>query len=441
VSVLGVSETFVCPRCQGALEDARGALSCGACGAAYPSLGGVPCLVDDPQLFRDLWRSRLDDYLRAGEAQLKSLAAERERPNLLAGTRRRLAHLSAAIEADRRAYAELFRDFAAGAGDAARALPRAPVSAVVAEYSENLFRDYVWGKSEAAATLELVRRLAPGALGKTAVYGVGTGQLALSIQQQLGAARTFGFDLNPLPLLVTSRLLNGDTVELHEFPPSPHSVAHTAVRQRLSLPTSKPDRLVLAFADALRPPLAPGSLDTVVTPWFIDAVSADIRETAAAVNRVLKPGGHWLNFGPLRFKGAIAQRYTIEEVEEAVSASAFELGLRFHEDVPYFHSPHSGAHRTERVFAFTATKSGDAPAVPSRPLFEPWLSDTREPIPALPSLAALQKSSAFTAGIVAMVDGRRSLTEIASSLSREWQVPTDALLAELKLFFARLPRE
>jgi hypothetical protein len=380
--------------------------------------------------------------LRAGEAQLKTLAAELERPNLLAGTRRRLAHLSAAIDADRLAYADLFRDFASDASvDAARALPRAPASAVVAEYSENLFRDYIWGQSEAAGTLELVRRLAPGALGKTAVYGAGTGQLALSIQQQLGAERTFGFDLNPLPLLVTSRLLNGDTVELHEFPPSPHSVAHTAVRQRLSLPVSKPEELVLAFADALRPPLAPGSLDTVVTPWFIDAVSADIRETAAAVNRVLRPGGHWLNFGPLRFKGSIAQRYTIEEVEEAVTASAFELALRFHEDVPYFHSPHSGAHRTERVFAFSATKSGAAPAVPSRPLFESWLSDTREPIPALPSLLALQKSSAFTAGIVAMVDGRRSLTDIASSLSREWQVPTHSLLAELKLFFARLPRE
>jgi hypothetical protein len=402
----------------------------------------VPLLVEDPQLFRDLWRTRLDDYLRAGQARLQSFSAELERPNLLAGTRRRLAHLSAAIEADRRTYADLFRDFVADTGaDAAQALPRASASGVVAEYSENLFRDFIWGKGEAAATLELVRRLAPGALGKTAVYGVGTGQLALSIQQQLGAECTFGFDLNPLPLLVTSRLLNGDVIELHEFPPSPHSIAETAVRQRLSLPATKPAQLVLAFADALRPPLAPASLDTVVTPWFIDAVSADIRETAAAVNSVLKPGGHWLNFGPLRFKGTIAQRYTIEEVEETVTASSFELGLQFHEDMAYFHSPHSGAHRTERVFAFAAKKSGEAPSVPSRPLFEACLSDTRQPIPALPSLAALQKSSAFTAGIVGMVDGRRSLADIALALSREWQVPSDGLLAELKLFFARLPRE
>lgn len=431
---------FVCPRCHGTLEEGLGESRCADCATSYPVLGGVRCLVEEPALFRDLWRSRLDDYVRAGEARLRSLAAERSRPNVLSATRARLDTLSAAIAADLRTYPELFRDFVAGA-PSERALPQTPATAVVAEYSENLFRDFVWGRAEASATLELVRRLASGPLGKTAVYGVGTGELALSIQTRLGAERTFGFDLNPLPLLVTSRLLSGHPIELHEFPPSPNSTAETAIRQRLSLSLSKPEKLELAFADALRPPLAPGYLDVVVTPWFIDAVSADIRQTAAAVNRALRPGGYWLNFGPLRFKGAIAQRYGIEEVVEAVAASSFELGLRFHEDVPYFHSPHSGAHRTERVFAFAAKKVGEAPDVAAPQLFESWLANPSEPIPALPSLTALQRSSAFTAGIVGMVDGSRSLADIALGLSREWQVPNERLLAELKLFFARLPSE
>lgn len=431
---------LVCPRCHRSLDDTQGATRCVECGTTYPTLGGVPCLVEAPQLWRELWRTRLDDYLRAGDARLKALAAENSRPNLFATTRARLAHLRAAIEQDLRTYTRLFEDFVSPA-DGARTLPQAPANAVVAEYSENLFRDFAWGQSEAAATLELVRRLAPAPLGNTAVYGVGTGHLALSIQRRLGATSTFGFDLNPLPLLVSSRLLRGEVVELHEFPPSPHSIAETAVRQRLSFADSKPEQLVLAFADALRPPLAPGWLDTVVTPWFIDAVGADIRATAAAVNRALKPGGHWLNFGPLRFKGSLAERHTIEEVEEAVAAASFELGQRFHEDVPYFHSPYSGAHRTERVFAFAAKKVGDALDVPSRPPFETWLSDTRAPIPCLPALVALQRSSAFTAGIVGMVDGQRSLADIALSLSRDWQIPSDRLLADLKLFFARLPRE
>jgi hypothetical protein len=80
----------------------------------------------------------------------------------------------------------------------------------------------------------------------------------------------------------------------------------------------------------------------------------------------------------------------------------------------------------------------EAPVAFSRPLFEPWLSDPERPIPALPSLIALQRSSVFTAGIVALVDGRRSLTDIAQQLSQQWQVPPERLVAELKLFFARV---
>ena len=41
-----------------------------------------------------------------------------------------------------------------------------------------------------------------------------------------------------------------------------------------------------------------------MTPSFIDAADVNPRVTAAAINRVLRPGGRWLNFGPLRFNGA-----------------------------------------------------------------------------------------------------------------------------------------
>jgi len=81
---------FVCTRCHAPIDAPRGELQCFACGTTYPTLGGVLCLVEDPVLFRDLWRTRLDDYVRAGEAQLKALAAEIERPDLFAGTRHRL---------------------------------------------------------------------------------------------------------------------------------------------------------------------------------------------------------------------------------------------------------------------------------------------------------------------------------------------------------------
>jgi hypothetical protein len=427
------------------LDDTPDGARCSGCGNAYPLIDGVPCLFEEPSLFRALWKSRLDDYLQTIGKRLALLAKEADSPNLLDRTRQRLRHVHDAVASDRRAFIEIFAELVPkAASEAPKFLPGSDPRAAdtpVIEYSEHLFRDYVWGRAEVESALDLVRRLASGPLGKTAVYGVGTGRLALDVQRELGAERTYGFDIHPLPLLVAARLLRGEAVELHEYPLAPHSSEATAVRQRLVAPFPKPAGLSLAFADALHPPLAPGSLDTVITPWFIDAVQADVRETAAAVNRALRPGGTWLNFGPLRFQGALSRQYVIDEVHELVASASFDLGTRFSEDVPYFHSPHSGNHRTDRVFGFAAKKSGDAHAFTPPHLFAPWLADTSLPVPVASSFAGLQRTSIFTVGILSMIDGRRSISDLATALAEQWGVPRDAIEAELRPFLARLPFE
>jgi hypothetical protein len=402
-------------------------------------------LLEDPTLWRALWKSRLDDYLATIAQRLAALAQEANAPNLLERTRRRIRHVHDAVESDRRVYIELFADLVPPEAAAMPKLlpgadPRTADTPVV-EYSEHLFRDFVWGQAEAASALEVVRRLASAPLGKTAVYGVGTGRLALDVQRELGAELSLGLDIHPLPLLVTTRLLRGEEFEFHEYPLAPHSAETMAVRQKLASPFPKPEHVAFAFADALRPPIAPRSLDTVITPWFIDAVAADIRETAAAVNHALKPGGAWLNFGPLRFRGQLSRLYVIDEVHDVVSEASFELGTRFTEDMPYFHSPHSGAHRTDRVFGFAAKKTAETPLLPPPPLFAPWLSDTRLPIPMSPAFPGLQKTSILTVGILSMIDGKRSIFDIAVSLGQQWGVPPDVLAAELRPFLARLPFE
>ncbi|HEX6767223.1 MAG TPA: Trm112 family protein, partial [Polyangiaceae bacterium] len=225
-------ETFVCPRCHGALEDVAGGFRCTACGNAYPLVGGIPCMVEDPSLWRALWKSRLDDYLAVIEKRLTSLAAEARAPNLLELTRRRIRHVHDAVASDRKAFLDLFNDIVPSeAAGAPKLLPGADPrtgDTPVIEYTEHLFRDFVWGRAEVESALGLVRRLASEPLGKTGIYGVGTGRLALDVQRELGADRTIGFDIHPLPLLVTSRLLRGEVLELHEYPLAPHSSEETA---------------------------------------------------------------------------------------------------------------------------------------------------------------------------------------------------------------------
>jgi hypothetical protein len=436
-------ELYACPRCFAAVGPVDDALHCGRCGTDYPSLGGVPCLVEDPPLWRTIWGSRLHDYLEVSRTRLEGLRREAGGPNLLPRTRQRIERVASALELDRTTVAELFADFVQNDPGVPTLLPSPAVHSgdpPLLQYSEHLFRDWVWGDDESERSLSLVTRLANGRrLGKLAVYGAGTGRLAFDIQRTLEPECTLGLDLNPLPLLVGARLLRGEELELHEFPLAPHSEDSVALRRRLRVPLAPPHGLRLAFADALRPPVAPGSLDTVVTPWFIDAVGADLRTTAAAVNRVLRPGGLWLNFGPLRFQGPLATLYLADEVEDIVESCSFTQRAELEEDVPYFRSPSSGTARIDRVFGFAAEKIGETALVEPPHLFAPWLSNPSLPIPLGPAMPALRKQSVFTVGILSMIDGRRSIRELASALGSQWGVPPAPLEEQLRPYLARLP--
>jgi hypothetical protein len=438
-----VTVGYACPRCAGAVELGNDGLSCQVCQASYPLLGGLPCLIEDWPLWRGVWNSRLADYLAVTAGRLEALRREAALPNLLGRTRGRIERVASAVGLDRKTVAGLFSDFQrSGEAQGPALFPSSDPhsdSPLLLQYSEHLFRDWVWGDAENDCSLSLVERLSSRPLGKVAVFGVGTGRLAFDVQRKLAPESTLGLDSNPLPLLVGARLMRGEDVELHEFPLAPNSEDGVALRHRLRLPFPRPDGLALAFADALRPPVAPGSLDTIVTPWFIDAVEADVRETASAVNRALRPGGVWLNFGPLRFKGPLASLYLIDEVHELVESCSFRITTRLTEDIPYFRSPASGTARVDRVFGFAAEKVGEAAPLEAPHLFAPWLSDTTLPIPSGAGLAAIRKKAVLTVGISSMIDGQRSIRMLAAELGTQWGMPPAVIEEQLRPFLARLP--
>jgi hypothetical protein len=316
----------------------------------------------------------------------------------------------------------------------------------VLEMYETVFRDWAWGHAESERALSLVERLVRAAsqdadasangdlgLGKLAVFGAGACRLAADVQRTLCPTATYALDYNPLPLFLAERVLRGIVVEAYEYPTGPRGLANTAVLQRLQSPAPAPSGLVLALADARRPPFAEGSLDSVLTPWFIDVVAADLPETIATIGQVLRPGGLWLNQGPLRFSGSASRRYSIEEVHELVRAGGFELIAELSCDEPYFDSPHAGARRLETVYGFAARKIR---AVPARPLpahAEPvWAVDVTQPIPALPELGALQERLVFSAGALSLIDGARSITDLAEALGGELGVDPQRLIEPLR---------
>jgi hypothetical protein len=141
----------------------------------------------------------------------------------------------------------------------------------------------------------------------------------------------------------------------------------------------------------------------------------------------------------LRFKQGLSENYSIEEIWDLVASSAFTLGERGRDDIPYFDSPVSGSRRIETVFWFAARKAGEASLFVSRDDTPPWIADASLPIPLTPPLAAFGRKSVFAGSVISLVDGARSLSEVANEMGRLWGFDSARILEQLRAFFATLP--
>lgn len=398
-------------------------------------------MLQDPGLWGSLWQGRLHAYEELARQRLQGVGAEPEQKPASALTARRLRRLSSGLTAQLAALSGHFQQLIpAGTSAPKSAIPLVLPSGIppVLKCYENLFRDWSWGSAEAEQSLEIVRDLAPRSLGRLAVYGAGAGRLAVDVHTALEPEHTVALDINPFPLLVAARLVRGEEVSLPEFPVGPHSEEGVVVHQTLRAPSLPGPNFVFAFADALRPPFAAGSLDTVLTSWVVDALDADVADTATVINQVLRAGGTWINAGPLRFDGPLAQAYSREEVHQIVEDCGFELLGRFTRSIDYFKSPHSGSHRRESLFCFAARKRTDATPRRIEGVYAGWLLDAHQPVPMTPSGNGLRRNSVFTIGVLSLVDGKRSLTDIAAALGKQWHVAPETLLEPLREFFAKL---
>jgi hypothetical protein len=396
--------------------------------------------MPDPLRFVQAALQRIASYRQATSERANGLRLEAGGAGVSEKTRLRLERLATGLLAESECLELLFEPLR----EVASTYP-APLLALasllddprlVAQFWEHVFRDWVWGEVETQRTLALVEQYLVAPTPALAVFGAGTARLALDLSRHPLVDQVVALDTNPLPFLVADRLLSGHAVELVEFPLVPLAVEHVAIPRRIEPPAAAAPGLRLIFADALQAPFADRSLDAVVTPWFIDAVAADLSETAAQVNRVLRPGGLWLNVGPLYYSGAPSRAYTLEETHDLVRSAGFELTDQQQHALKYFDSPVSGTCRIDRTYAFAARKLTDAPQGVSRPSVAPWLDDPTKPVPESAALAASVQRSVVTAGIGSLVDGTRSLTDITRTLSDSWGVEASLLLPVIQAFLS-----
>ena len=278
--------------------------------------------------------------------------------------------------------------------------------------------------------------------GRTLVQGAGAGRLAFDLHAAGDSPLTVATDFNPLLLFAARELYAGRTVELYEFPIAPRSIEDHAVLRRLAAPAPARTGLELVAADALQPPFADGAFDTVVTPWFIDIIGEPFARVAARVNLLLKPGGRWINFGSLAFSGAAhAERVTLEEVAELLPQSGFSVYTVREGSLPYMRSPASRHARVESTVAWVTNKVGAPAEAPRARVLPEWLLQPDMPVPRTPALEMQAISSRVHAFLLALINGERSMRDMARVLVEQRLMSPEEAEPQVRLFLARLHEE
>ncbi len=419
---------LACPRCdKSPLALNNDKYRCNACKIDFPAINGMPWMFAEPQASLGQWRSRLQFSLQQLSHEIAGLDAELKNDDLHSLTKRRLDRYKSALEYHRRSLQTLLQpvDVQSLHGNYESYLAlrtRLPADQGLNTYYANVHRDWSWGDEENAASLKQVRAVLHDnvELGNVLVLGAGAGRLAYDIHMQIDCASTVAMDFNPLLMLVAQTVCKGETLKMYEFPIAPISLEDDAVLRTLSAPETVRDGFHLLLGDALRPPFAEQSFDTVITPWLIDIISEDLPVLATRINNLLKPDGRWINFGSLAFAHPErARRYSPEETKAIVAESGFSDPYVSQATIPYMCSPVSRHGRQERVFTFSAYKERAVEPAPRHRALPDWIVTGNAPVPLTPSFRTQAMTTQIYSFIMSVIDGKRSIKDMAIVLEKQ----------------------
>ena len=225
----------------------------------------------------------------------------------------------------------------------------------VVEYIGYLYRDWGWPaagyRENEPALAELGRLLGARELGRTLVFGAGACGLAYELHLRHGACETVALDIDPYLLVIAERVVRGESVRLTEASLKWIDGSEVSRQWQLKAARGPLAREVFrcVFADGVAPPFAPQSFDTVVTPWFIDQAPRDLPAFLGTLHELLRPGGRWLNQGPLVYpeQTPFERRYAREELFELARAEGFAVGDWSRTSQRYLVSPLTGNGKIE----------------------------------------------------------------------------------------------
>lgn len=407
------------PESSSRLSLKRGRLVASATQRALPMIADIPVALRHPQAFFSDWKMKCSTLVSYFFTKSKRAREETRRAPLMPLTLKRLSTLQAAYGDNAKVLAKILAPLASISTTPSPQeafYERIPKQLAVMAYHRNVFRDWAWGASEIEAQVNVITRHTTSCKNLL-VLGAGTCGLALRLHEALAAEKTVAVDMHPVLFLITRRLMTHRSSVLYEFPHVPLSMEFAAVKHKLKL-IHRPDTFLMLIADAQDLPIENGHFDTIVTPWLIDVIPQNISDFARKISSYLPKNGVWVNLGLLAYeRNRLGEQLSPQEIHELLRELGFkveEMGLK---EIPYLQSPYEAFRRTDRVLHFRAVKVKEAKE-PKRFQYLPeWLSDWSKPVPKLPEMQSLQSKSQVYLQVLSMIDGKKTVTDLASAFS------------------------
>ena len=418
-------------------------MRCESCGVGYPAPTGIAWMFADAEGAMAEWRNRYDHARRALDAQRARVrdSLQGQHP---ASTMRRLERLAAGQTAFRREVDAILAPVLGEGGGPLEShvalRTRLPPTQGLLTYETNVYRDWCWGAKETKAALdEVLLVLGHRTPSRILVLGSGAGRLAYDLHENLAPDLTVALDINPLLACVGQRVSHGETITLTEFPLAPRGPDDVAIQRRLTAPAAARPGLIFALGDALAPPFSSATFDLVVTPWLLDILESPARALLAQVNRLLVADGMWINQGSVAFTHTDpAEQLTGEELLALTRATGFDVMLSRERRLPYLSCPESRHGRVEQVLTFSANRIAACDMPPVRRTLPDWIETDTLPIPALPGFRAQALATRTHAYLMSLIDGRRSLADIARILAHHQLMDEAGARAALKGFLGAM---
>lgn len=437
---------LVCPICASDLSS----LHCDACDSEFFTLGGIPCVFTTGIQQKHLWQHQMAMMETQGADALEHLEYIMQGYDVTPLTRARLEQAYASMDES----LEMILGQLKGAGlesQRSEVFEQMTVDNPT-EYYHHILRDWAWdgepsrhykkhvNDANLHRVLDVWHKPRPE---KLLFLGAGAGRLSWDLHKELKPEFTIASDINPFLLCCAQTLIksrNSITLpELYTYP----QIGFPYSRSWVMEPPEDPDNLHKNWfalgADVWNMPLREGCVDAIVTSWLLDVTGGDVRDLISVINYLLKPGGYWINTGPLLYSARLsfALKYSAEEILEFADMAGFDIERQSVEEIAHMASPLNARYHHEQVFSFAARKRASTPSVPAPGHTQEWLTPAwlvmhHQPVPKINFQCEMGHE--FIQQVLSLVDGKRSIYLIAQLVQPRLPEGVDAKEAVVALF-------